>query len=376
MDFVKNKKNKKSKKNKKQSDEPQKDYVDLTKDITEYVAPDATKKESQKTETLKIVGTGYSVKRKIAKIHVEMLKTKFNKFYIRTVGNNSKYFGKQFIKLVETLKININKLKVEDSFSNSFLQWYDKLEASRKKSKDCIKKIDSVFKEAKKNNNDDPTSSSVSYTVGSIADLESISGNDLEKLRQDLLFFISEVTELKEIISSYHPVTRELENLSLAKSCEHYWKIYIEKCRKIKKSIEGATNITSNSQEKTKNIDAEFDKIKSQIEDDTFEQKEDYYSAFESLKASLENKKSIFPSDLPKEEKNKLDKALEYWNEKNKDLGKLDNIKYEGKFAANIKKRINEGSNFFRKVINKITGVQSDIDKANAMLRRYGILKD
>lgn len=381
------------------------DSIDLTKEIPVYIEA----KEKPKTKEIKDEKTNVEkvksrrIRRDLLTKEIESLKSNFDEFYLRTKIVNPKYFGPSFLNLVEVLNKNIKELQVSGSFSSYFLRQYNSLKETGKKAKEYIKKINSIFDEARKNGNSKPSTKFANYKIGSIIDLESISGDKLEEEKQNLLYFISEQIEMKGQISNYHPITKVKEELNLAKDCEKNWIIYVETCRQEKQILTNLTipqiessvvqenkeqqplnssaapkadnvkqkNKKQNKSKKPKKSKEKNDEriLKESIEKKTYKEKNDYITAFETLKISLQ--RSITTEKFPKEDEEKLEKFLKSWNEKNNDLKKLKGVKYEGATTAKIKNKLKEGVGFFQKLIRKVKGIQSDIDTASSIWSRY-----
>lgn len=358
------------------------DSIDFMKEIPKYIEEtEKTKKEEPATEKPRLEEkmNNRAIRDKILKEQIRSLKSSFDKFYSRTKIKNSGYFGNSFLSLVEKLNENIKKLKVEESFSIDFLQQYNKLKKAGKEAKKYIKQIDSIFEEARKRKNPNPASKSVSYKVGSVINLESVTGDVLDSRKTDLKSFIIKLWELKKHISNYHPIAKEKENLSLAKYCEHSWIKYVETCRiekqqaqnrmasqlenstvqdseKQKSMDNGATlpasklknegavplpaDLTTKNNKKKKKSKEEKLRIKNNekilresIEKGTYEEKNDYNSAFDDLKMALQE--TINTEKFTKDDEDELNKFLESWDAKKKDLEQLKNTHYENMaFAA------------------------------------------
>ncbi len=351
----------KSKKNKKAKSETKKESV-MNKEFPKY--NDAANYSLQKQ-----MKYGNVIRRHIAIEEIKSLQTKFNNFYNRTVLNNRDYFDKPFVDAINSLKKNIDNLKENKDFSNSFLYQYKNLKAVRRNAKRYIKKIEFAFKEAEKNNNANPKLSCVSYKIGSLVDLESISGDQLEEERQNLLYFISELTELKEKISNYHPITKEMERLSLAKSCESYWITYVEKIRELQQ-----INIKKNISTEKNEPKIQQQNSMAAIPPEISELKDDYDSAFNCLKMSLENEKTIDPVDLTQTMQKKLEKIFEHWDNIKVNLTKLDDVQYQGEFSAKLKGGLKQSRDFFGnfiKGVKKVASWSSDVDGSKALLSKY-----
>ena len=378
------------------------DSIDFTKEIPVYIikATEKPKTTESKTETPETEKKIHSreIRRNLLKQEIKLLRSNFNEFYFRTKTNNPQYFGSSFLTLIEVLDENIKKLQVSNSFSSYVLKQYNYLKGIVRKSKEYMKKINLIFEEARKNKKSNPSKKSVSYGVGFITNLESTSGEALENTKREISYFNIIINELKGQISSYHPITKAKEELSLAKDCEKNWIIYVEACRqekqllknrmtskiesfevqenKIQTSLKNPTatptsNLENSNKERKKNKkikEKNNEEILKEIEgiEEIHEKKNDYDSAFEALKISL--KESVNSKKLSKEDKEDIEKELKNWNDKNSDWKKLDDIKYEYKTTAEIKRVLKKGLDFFHTTVNKVKGVKADVDTAKSIL--------
>jgi len=363
------------------------DSIDFTKEIPVYIIKETKKSKTteSKTETPEKEKKIHSreIRRNLLKQEIRSLRSNFDEFYSRTKTNNPKYFGSSFLTLIEVLGENIKKLQVTNSFSSYILKQYNDLKEIVRKSKEYMGKIDLIFEGARKNQKSNPNKKSVSYGVGYITNLESTSGEALENTKREISYFNVVINELKGQISSYHPITKAKEELSLAKDCEKNWIIYVEACRQEKQllknrmtskieSFEVQENKERKKNEKIKEKNNEeilkaIEAIEATEEiEEIHEKKNDYDSAFEALKISL--KKSVNSKKLSKEDKEDIEKELKDWNDKNSNWKKLDDIKYEYKTTAEIKSFLKKGLDFFHTTVNKVKGVKADVDTAKSIL--------